>query len=80
MYAAGVNTFYIFVNLPDKGTTYNNAKSALTDYFKRPVLRRIRQEHEEKMYARLRQAVSSCVFTDLDGESKFHAIQITTES
>ena len=47
------------------------------------MFRRLRQEPGEKIdayHTRLRNAVSSCGFEDLDGKIKSHVIQITTDS
>ena len=91
LHAMGSNTFDIFMNVADKDTTYNQAKAALTNFFKpkvnkeyeRAVFRRLRQEPGEKIYAyhtRMRNGVTSCGFEDMDGEMKSHVIQTTTDS
>ena len=91
LHVVGSNTFDIFMNFADKGTTHNQAKAALTNYFKpkvnkeyeRAVFRRLRQEPGEKIdayHTRLRNAFASCSFEDLDGEIKSHVIQTTTDS
>ena len=91
LHAVGSNTFDIFMNLADKGTTYNQAKAALTNYFKpkvnkeyeRAVFRCLRQEPGEKIDAYhtcLRNAVASYGFQDVVGEIKSHIIQTTTDS
>lgn len=91
LHAVGSTIFDIFVNLPNRGTTYEQAKTALTAYFKpkvnreyeRAVFRRMRQESGEKIdayHTRLRQAAASCEFNDINGEIKSHVIQTTTDS
>ena len=75
-----------FLTLPNRGVTYDDAKTALRNFFRPQVnvefevanFRSLRQKSDENVdsyYVRLRQAATNCAFHDIDAEIKSHLIQ-----
>ena len=57
LHAVGGNTFDIFMNLADHGTTFNHDKAAITNNFKPTV----NKEYERAVFRRLRQETGESI-------------------
>ena len=93
LHTVGPKTHDTFLSLLDQGTTYNEAKHALTNYFmpkvsleyEKAVFKSLRQKSGEKIdayHSRCRQAAATCGLGSNDRvntEIKSHIIQTTTD-
>ena len=90
LHAIGPRTFEMFQSLPNTGDSYDEAKQALTTYFKpkvsveyeKAVFKSIKQKAGEKLdayHTRCRLAAATCAFADTDAEIKSHIIQTTND-
>ena len=91
LHSLGSDTFDKLQSMSQTGTTYNEAKTKLSTFFKpkvnveyeRAVFRRIRQLPDETIdayHTRLRIAAGSCSFYSMDSEIKSHIIQTTRDT